>query len=155
PVLPATWSQSTTDIGACRLIQSNGGPFMAILSSARRIALALGLATAGATVAALAASGPAQAATGAIQFAGGATAVSNSYIVVLKDARTDVGAAAGQLVRRHGGAVRQTYAAALRGFEVSTSEASARRLAGDPAVAYVEQNHLVELDATQANPPSW
>ena len=128
---------------------------MAILSSARRVALALGIATAGATLAAVAASAPAQAATGNIQLAGGATAVSNSYIVVLKAGSADVGTTAGQLVRRHGGAVRQTYAAALRGFEVSTSESSARQLAGDPAVAYVEQNHVVQIDATQANPPSW
>jgi subtilisin family serine protease len=128
---------------------------MAVLSSARRIALALALAASGATAAALAASGPAYAAVGDIQFAGGATAVSNSYIVVLKTGSADVGAAASQLVSRYGGAVRQTYSAALRGFEVTATASAAHLLAGDAGVAFVEQNHVVHLDATQANPPSW
>jgi subtilisin family serine protease len=38
---------------------------------------------------------------------------------------------------------------------VNTTEAAARKMAGDPAVAFVEQNHVVELEATQSNPPSW
>src|SRR5262249_33147033 len=62
---------------------------------------------------------------------------------------------ADRLVKSHGGAVRQTYSAALRGFEVSTNELSAKRLAADSAVAYVEQNHIFTVDATQTNPPSW
>jgi subtilisin family serine protease len=37
----------------------------------------------------------------------------------------------------------------------SMSEHEAERLAADPAVAYVEQNQVVRVSATQADPPSW
>ena len=85
---------------------------------------ALGLATVTVTVAAAMAGAPASAAPpeGQILNAGGATAVANSYIVVLKDSavsRAAVGATARQLTARHGGAVARTYSAALRGFQVT------------------------------------
>ncbi|WP_433653308.1 S8 family peptidase [Micromonospora zamorensis] len=96
--------------------------------------------------------------TGAVRAAGGATAVPDSYIVVLKDsavARDRVGDTAKRLSGRHGGTVARTYGAALRGFEVKVSASAAAKIAADPAVAYVEQNHTVSISGTQANPPSW
>ncbi|MBQ0980001.1 MULTISPECIES: S8 family peptidase [Micromonospora] len=96
--------------------------------------------------------------TGAVRAAGGPTAVPDSYIVVLKDsavARDRVGDTAKRLSGRHGGTVARTYGAALRGFEVKVSASAAARIAADPAVAYVEQNHTVSISGTQANPPSW
>ncbi|NYH44202.1 subtilisin family serine protease [Micromonospora jinlongensis] len=96
--------------------------------------------------------------TGAVRAAGGATAVPDSYIVVLKDsavARDRVGDTAKRLSGRHGGTLARTYGAALRGFEVKVSASAAARIAADPAVAYVEQNHTVSISGTQANPPSW
>ncbi|MFF3869551.1 S8 family peptidase [Micromonospora sp. NPDC001898] len=108
--------------------------------------------------------GPATAAptTGEIRSAGGATAVPSSYIIVLND--TAVGGKAGtrvaavtssadKLAKRYGGDVAQVYGEALNGFEARLSEAAAKRLAADPAVAWVEQNHEVALQTTQANPP--
>ncbi|MEH0928657.1 S8 family peptidase [Micromonospora sp. CPCC 205558] len=95
---------------------------------------------------------------GVVRAAGGATAVPDSYIVVLKDsavARDRVGDTAKRLAGRHGGTVARTYGAALRGFEVKVSASAAARIATDPAVAYVEQNHTVSISGTQANPPSW
>ncbi|RQX13078.1 serine protease [Micromonospora ureilytica] len=95
---------------------------------------------------------------GVVQAAGGATAVPDSYIVVLKDsavARDRVGDTAKRLSGRHGGTVARTYGAALRGFEATVSASAAARIAADPAVAYVEQNHTVSISGTQANPPSW
>ncbi|GGO06619.1 S8 family peptidase [Micromonospora parathelypteridis] len=95
---------------------------------------------------------------GAVRAAGGATAVPDSYIVVLKDsavARDRVGDTARRLSGRHGGKVARTYSAALRGFEVTVSASAAARIAADPAVAYVEQNHTVSIFGTQTNPPSW
>ncbi|MEV4662465.1 S8 family serine peptidase [Micromonospora echinofusca] len=95
---------------------------------------------------------------GTIRAAGGATAVADSYIVVFKDssvARGGVGDSAQRLVGRHGGSVARTYAAALRGFEVRVGAKAAARIAADPAVAYVEQNHTVSISGTQTNPPSW
>ncbi|NYF56126.1 S8 family peptidase [Micromonospora purpureochromogenes] len=113
-----------------------------------------------ATLAMLATATPAMAAepVGVIREAGGATAVPDSYIVVFKDSavgRSRVGDNARRLVGRHGGQVARTYTAALRGFEVTVGASAAARIAADPAVAYVEQNHTVSIAGTQANPPSW
>ncbi|MFI7606933.1 S8 family peptidase [Micromonospora sp. NPDC049366] len=113
-----------------------------------------------ATLSMLAAATPALAAepTGTIRAAGGETAVADSYIVVFKDTavgRNAVGDNASRLVGRHGGTVARTYGAALRGFEVRVGAKAAARIAADPAVAYVEQNHTVSIAGTQTNPPSW
>ncbi|SCL28252.1 S8 family peptidase [Micromonospora inyonensis] len=99
---------------------------------------------------------------GAILRAGGATAVPGSYLVVLRDdavggpAGTRVGAVAQRaddLAGRYGGTVGHRYGHALNGFEVRLSEPAARRLAADPAVAFVEQNHTVQILTTQFNAP--
>ncbi|MEU9505634.1 S8 family serine peptidase [Micromonospora sp. NPDC048170] len=113
-----------------------------------------------ATLAMVATATPAMAAepVGTIRAAGGATAVADSYIVVFKDssvASSSVGDTAQRLVGRHGGSVARTYGAALRGFEVRVGAKAAARIAADPAVAYVEQNHTVSITGTQTNPPSW
>src|SRR5262245_19808292 len=114
----------------------------------RRVLLAV--ATFVATVAAVGAASPAQAAgTGEIRYAGSARAVAGSYIVVLKAGSTSTASAATSLVSRHGGSVRQVYGAAVRGFNVSATVAAARALAADPAVAYVEQDQVMSIDATQ------
>ena len=49
----------------------------------------------------------------------------------------------------------RTCRTALRGFELQASAAQAARVAADPNVAYVEQNHKVKAYGTQTNPPSW
>jgi len=89
---------------------------------------------------------------GQIRLAGGATAVSGSYIVVLKDASA---ANASGLAAKYGATVGHVYRHALKGFEARLSAAGAERMAADPAVAYVEQNHTLHVDGTQLNPPSW
>ncbi|MFG1953849.1 proprotein convertase P-domain-containing protein [Micromonospora sp. NPDC048830] len=96
-------------------------------------------------------------AEGQILRAGGPTAVTDSYIVVLDDgvAGSAVAANARTLVGRHGGTVERTYQNALRGFEARMSAAQARRLAADPSVKYVQQNHTVTLAGTQSPTPSW
>ncbi|MFG2049576.1 S8 family serine peptidase [Micromonospora sp. NPDC048935] len=109
---------------------------------------------------ALTAATPAAAAEpeGNIRSAGGATAVSDSYIVVFKESavsRAQVGATASGLVGQHGGAVVRTYSTALRGFEITAGAKAAARIAAHPEVAYVEQNHTVRISGTQPNPPSW
>ena len=108
----------------------------------------------------LAAASPALAAepAGVIRDAGGATAVADSYIVVFKDsavAPARVADTAQRLTARHGGTVARTWQAALRGFEIRVGAQAAARVAADPAVAYVEQNHTVSISGTQTNPPSW
>ncbi|SCE69143.1 Serine protease, subtilisin family [Micromonospora viridifaciens] len=113
-----------------------------------------------AALAMLAAASPALAAepSGVIRNAGGANAVADSYLVVLKDsavAPSRVSETAQRLTARHGGAVARTWRTALRGFEVQVGAVAAARIAADPAVAYVEQNHTVSIAGTQPNPPSW
>jgi subtilisin family serine protease len=84
--------------------------------------------------------------------------VPGSYLVMLRG-----GSAPQQLIRRYGGRLGHVYQHALRGFEVALPELAARRMAADPAVAYVQQNGFVSLDVTaaagiqgtQPNPPSW
>ncbi|GFJ79839.1 protease inhibitor I9 family protein [Phytohabitans houttuyneae] len=123
----------------------------------RRRLATLGMATVGVTVAVAMAAPPAlaQEPSGTIRNAGGDTAVADSYIVVFKDSsvtRAGVDKAARDLAAKHDGAVARTYRAALRGFEVKATAARAARIAADPSVAYVEQNHTVHIQDTQNNP---
>jgi len=104
--------------------------------------------------------GPATAApTGNILGANSATAVANSYIVVLKDTsglRSEgVPAAARRLAERNGGSIQFVYETALRGFATTMSDSNVRRLAADASVDYVQQNQTLTATATQPNPPSW
>ncbi|MGN9809751.1 S8 family peptidase [Micromonospora sp. BQ11] len=107
---------------------------------------------------------PAQAApVGEIRGAGAPNAISGSYLVVLKSdavgaagsftARTAVPDRAAKLAKRYGGSVGDVYSAALTGFSATLSVGQARRLAADPAVAYVEQDQVLTASATQTNPP--
>jgi subtilisin family serine protease len=66
-----------------------------------------------------------------------------------------VDGAAGDLARQYGGAVRQSYKNAVKGFSAKLTERAAKRLAANPAVDYVEQDRQVAATGTQANPPSW
>ncbi|MEH1016650.1 S8 family peptidase [Micromonospora sp. CPCC 206060] len=102
--------------------------------------------------------------SGEIRYAGSPDAVAGSYIVVLRDGAdrpagtTAVTAAADRLRARYGGTVGHVYGSALNGFEARLPERAARRLAADPAVAYVEQNRTVSTligPGEQLNPPSW
>jgi subtilisin family serine protease len=99
--------------------------------------------------------GPAQ---GTIQGAGVSGALKDRYIVVLRDNSGDataVNTQAKSLTHQYGGTVDKSYAKAVHGFSVRTTEAAAKRLAADPAVALVEQDRTVRLAGTQTNPPSW
>jgi subtilisin family serine protease len=95
---------------------------------------------------------------GLILRANGPTAIPNSYIVVFKDTAVGPGAVAGrsaELAASLGGKVGYTYTHALRGFEITASPEKAKRLALDPSVAFVEQNHTVRIADTQTPVPSW
>lgn len=80
---------------------------------------------------------------GDLRLAPTATAVQNSWIVVLKDGTTraaDLG-----VTPNH------TYRSALTGFSASMSGAKAAELSADPRVAYVQQNATVRINETQPN----
>ncbi|SDY80523.1 Serine protease, subtilisin family [Micromonospora pattaloongensis] len=83
-------------------------------------------------------------------------AVSDSYIVVFRaDAPESrrAAAAAGELTRRYGGSVRSSFTATVRGFSARMPATAARRLAADPAVAYVEQDRVARVAQVQTDPP--
>ena len=96
--------------------------------------------------------GPAQAQEGQILEAGTPGSVADSYLVVLKQNATSL---VGDLTGRYGGAATRTFGTALKGFAVTANEKQARRLAANPDVAYVVQNHLLHVADVQENPPSW
>ncbi|WP_240643941.1 S8 family peptidase [Antribacter gilvus] len=131
----------------------------------RRAATATGLATAltlALTLTQAAALGTAAAAAPqpdvAILGTDAPNAIEGSYIVVLKDSEVSASQVRGKangLAKEHKGKVKQTWGHALRGFEAELSAEDAAKLAADPAVAYVEQNATVTLDATQSPTPSW
>ena len=78
--------------------------------------------------------------------------VPNQYIVVFNDDVADVENEAVRLIVGHGGSRNDhhTYTRALKGFSVWTSEAAARKMAEDPAVAFVEEDQVISLSAEQA-----
>ncbi|WP_223837641.1 S8 family peptidase [Streptomyces venezuelae] len=95
---------------------------------------------------------------GTVRTVQGATPVPGSYLVILKDGVVAAGAvpeAADSLASRHGGQVRMVWQTAVRGYAARMNAEQAARVAGDPRVAYVQQDAEVRLAATQPNPPSW
>ncbi|MBD0838071.1 MULTISPECIES: S8 family peptidase [unclassified Streptomyces] len=100
---------------------------------------------------------PAQAAPaeGKVLAADSPAAVKDSYIVTLKkSAGLKASSSAGKsLIKGYGGKVNKTFGTALNGYAATLSATEARRLAADPAVASVEQNQRVRMDATQSNAP--
>jgi subtilisin family serine protease len=125
----------------------------------RRLVIAVGLATVSGGLVGVpsATAAPDSGAVGEVRMAADpAKAMPNSFIVVLKDdGKTGVQAAAG-IAAKHGVSAKFTYTAALKGFATQTSLEQARRIAADPAVAYVEQDQIASTQVfVQPNPPSW
>jgi subtilisin family serine protease len=118
-----------------------------------RLMVAVTIAAASVT-AAIAVNSVASAAQPGIQDAGGATAIKDSYLVVLKDT-VNAAAESARLAGKHGGKVGSVWSSALRGFSITMPEARARALAADPAVALVSQNHTVTIAGAQTPVPSW
>ncbi len=76
--------------------------------------------------------------------------VPGSYIVVLEDGIRDLPAAANEMAAQHAGRLGFLYERALRGFSIELPEGRARALAHDPRVAWVEEDGVVELGASQS-----
>lgn len=85
----------------------------------------------------------------------GARAIPNQYIVVLdQDADGDVDRTNRRieaLLAGRGRVPEHVWAHALSGFSVQLTEEEALALADDPRVAYVEEDAVVEITATQTN----
>jgi serine protease len=85
--------------------------------------------------------------------------VPGRYVVVLRPpddvtVEADVAATADALADRHGAVVQEVWTAVLRGFAAEMDEAGAASLAADPAVAFVEEDGVVGVDAAQGS-PTW
>ncbi|SCL31034.1 Peptidase inhibitor I9 [Micromonospora nigra] len=130
----------------------------------RRLVRALAVVAAAAVVSAASTTPVLAAPTGEIRGEFAPNAISGSYLVVLRSeavgsagtfaARTSVPNRANALVKRYGGSVADVYSAALTGFAATMNAGQAKRLAADPAVAYVEQDQVVTVQGTQSN-PTW
>jgi serine protease len=93
--------------------------------------------------------------------------VAGQYIVVLKEdvaaleseaatqaqgpQRPQVAQVAASMSQRHGASLVRSYRNALRGFAVKANDKALARLLADPAVAYVEEDGIVQASATQSN----
>jgi subtilisin family serine protease len=128
--------------------------------NARRLTLATAVAAAvaaGAFVAVPAGASTTSPAEGKVYGTQSADTVKGSYIVLLKGGKSLKAESTGKnLAERYGGTLRRSYDSAVNGFSASgLTGTEAKRLAADPAVAKVVQNHRFTIDATQDNPPSW
>ena len=128
--------------------------------NARRLTLATAVAAAvaaGAFVAVPAGASTTPPAEGTLSGTQSADTDNGSYIVLLKGGKAIKAQSTGKdLAQRYGGTLRRSYDSAVNGFSASgLTETEAKRLAADPAVAKVVQNHRFTIDATQDNPPSW
>ncbi len=86
--------------------------------------------------------------------------IANSYIVVLNDKVVGERGmfsispyVASELSSTHNGRVKHVYQNAINGFAVEMTEEEAEAMSQDFRVAYVEEDQIITLDATQTNPP--
>ena len=80
--------------------------------------------------------------------------VSGEYIVVFKDNVPDVSANVGELSKKHGFKADFTYAHAIKGFAGKLTPPVVEALRLDSRVAYIEQDQIVHVGATQPS-PTW
>ena len=124
----------------------------------RRLAAAGAMAVAALTLGAVSALPAVAAPTapeGVIQNAGAPGTVAGSYIVTLDESAQAESARGRAVAAEYGAKIRKTYTSALNGYSVELSEAQAKKLAADPAVASVVQNRVFRISGTQPSPPSW
>jgi subtilisin family serine protease len=79
--------------------------------------------------------------------------IAGRYVVVLRDGDRDVDDEADELARAHGARVFGTWRHAARGFAAAMTAEQASALAAHPGVAWVEEDGVVEAQATQPGAP--
>ncbi len=85
----------------------------------------------------------------------GAQYIEGSYIVVFKDAVANVDNEMNDIGQKHAVKANFVYKYALKGFAGKLTATQLNALRSDPRVAYVEQDQIAHISATQTNPPSW
>ena len=73
--------------------------------------------------------------------------IPGQYVVVFRRDVRDVKSVAKALAGKHGGKLKRTYEAALKGMAIELPDSAAAALRQDPAVEFVEQNQVVRLAA--------
>ena len=81
--------------------------------------------------------------------------INGAYIVVLKDAVTDVDGEVNQMSQQYDIQSKYRYKFAIKGFSGTFSKTEVDALRTDPRVAYIEQDQEAHFVTTQTNPPSW
>jgi len=89
------------------------------------------------------------------QFSSTSRIIPDQYIVVFKSSLPDPAAEARALVAQHGGTLRFTYTAALKGFAAKLPEPALDALRRNPNVADIEPDAVVTANTFDSNPPSW
>jgi subtilisin family serine protease len=99
--------------------------------------------------------GPALTPTPFLSSAAASRVIPGSYIVVFKPEVSGAPGLAKRLVDGHGGSLRFTYSAALKGFAADLPEQALDALRHNPNVAYLEQDGTFELfdGGTEPAPP--
>ncbi|MBW3563151.1 MAG: S8 family serine peptidase [Acidobacteria bacterium] len=77
--------------------------------------------------------------------------IPGQYIVVFNDDVANPAAEARALASTHAGTIGYIYSSAIKGFSIRLSAEMAEKMAADPRVAYVEQDSMVRVVATQSN----
>ncbi|MER7002573.1 S8 family serine peptidase [Dactylosporangium sp. NPDC000555] len=108
--------------------------------------IVFGAAATAATAFTFGAAASAAPAEGTVRGTDAAGVLKDRYIVVMKDGTT---ATSDALAGKVGGKIEGRFDSAVRGFSSRMSASAARRLAADPAVAYVEQDRVVSIETTQ------
>ena len=81
----------------------------------------------------------------------GPNTVPNGYIVVFKDAVTDVDGEVQQIGQQIGVQADYRYKYSIKGFAAKMSASAVSALRSNPSVAYIEQDQIAHAVATQAN----
>jgi subtilisin family serine protease len=79
--------------------------------------------------------------------------IRDRYIVVFRGDTPDPPGLARQLVKAHGGTLHYTYGSALRGFAATLPPAAVQAVRRNPRVAFVEEDGIASVSATQYGAP--
>lgn len=81
--------------------------------------------------------------------------IAGQYIVVFHDDVSDSKGKSKDKNDKHGGKLKHSYDAVLKGFAAELTDDAVQDLLNDPDVAYIEEDQEVNINTTQSPTPSW